>query len=263
MLQRGACAPWAETLPLGPRTYTEARTGQSDLHQGKEVRTENQSAAAKAPGQPTTVEASSSAAKPARAESAQIPPRHPPSSGRRAAIVMGSASLVTLGAWGLLSATLPSPNRSTAPGSGASTNAPTSSAGAAPANVHTLVPLSAEELAAVRPTIQQDLPSTNQNASSACPEVIARLSLIPTSGSKGQLRVISGAYTSPWFQLPQGPFSFAIPFPSAYQTGQGMLVIEGNAQRGVLALTPALDLNMPSQTTLSIPVIWEVKPNCK
>lgn len=86
---------------------------------------------------------------------------------------------------------------------------------------------------------------------------------MPTPQSQGQLRVTSGAYTSPWYQLPKGPTTFVIPFPAPYEAGKGVLVVEGSAEHGFLSLTPSFALDLPSKTSVTIPVIWNVNPQCR
>ena len=44
--------------------------------------------------------------------------------------------------------------------------------------------------------------------------------------------------------------------------GQGELMVEGDADHGILALTPGMELNLGSTSTIRIPVVWAVKPNC-
>lgn len=181
---------------------------------------------------------------------------------RRGAIVAGSASLVTtLGAWGMLSAALPTPSRfsNIATSSSAQPSIAENPSGA----TYTLVPMSPEEYAAFRPTLTAGLASTNQEPSSRCPEAIARLTLISTPQSQGQVRITSGTYTSRWYSLAKGPMAFIIPFPAPYETGKGVLVVEGNAEHGVLSLSPGMELNFPSTTTVNIPVVWNINPNCR
>ncbi|MCY1554666.1 hypothetical protein D9M68_912520 [compost metagenome] len=57
--------------------------------------------------------------------------------------------------------------------------------------------------------------------------------------------------------------AFTIPFPAPYETGKGVLMVEGNAEHGVLSLSPGMELNFPSATTVNIPVVWNVNPNCR
>lgn len=196
-----------------------------------------------------------------QAPSSPQPPRRPPSMGRRGAIVAGSVSLVTLGAWGMLSAALPTPSR--LPTNATSSPAQSPTAEKAAGATYTLVPMSPEEYAAFRPTWSARFASTNQDPSSRCPEAIARLALISTPQSQGQVRITSGAYTTPWFPLAKGPMAFTIPYPAPYETGKGVLKVEGNAEHGVLSLTPGMELNFPSATTVSVPVVWTVNPNCR
>lgn len=181
--------------------------------------------------------------------------------------MLGSASVVTVGAWGLLSVTLPSPSRPNAadtanPAVNPTAKVPTAAGGPTGA-AQKLLPMSSEELAAFMPTMKPGFAGTNQDASSACPEAVARMMLTPTSRSQGQLRIVSGAYTSQWFQLVKGPLAFVIPFPAPYATGQGVLVVEGDAENGVLSLVPGLELNLSSLSRLSIPVYWDVNSQCR
>jgi hypothetical protein len=123
--------------------------------------------------------------------------------------------------------------------------------------------MSPAEDAAFRPTLRAGFGSTNQESASRCPEAIARLVLMPTPQSQGQLRVTSGAYTSPWYQLGKAPTTFVIPFPAPYATGKGVLIVEGNAEHGFLSLTPSAELNLPPKAPFSIPVVWDVNPLCR
>lgn len=225
------------------------------------MKTEKQSAAAIASGQSKTAGAAAHSSAPYQAPSSPQPPLRPPSMGRRGAIVAGSVSLVTLGAWGMLSSALPTPSRLSNIATSSSTQ---SSTAENPSGVtYTLVPMSSEEHAAFRPTLTAGLASTNQEPSSRCPEAIARLALVSTPQSQGQIRITSGTYTTPWFTLAKGPMAFTIPFPAPYETGKGVLMVEGNAEHGVLSLTPGMELNFPSTTTVSIPVVWNVNANCR
>ena len=119
-----------------------------------------------------------------------------------------------------------------------------------------------QEYDAFRPTLLPGLALTNQDKDSPCKEAVARLSLFSTAQSRGQIRITSGAYTTPWYKLAGGPFTFGIPFPAPYLLGQGELMVEGDADHGILALTPGMELNLGSTSTIRIPVVWAVNPNC-
>lgn len=226
------------------------------------MKTEKQSAATvAATGQ--TKSAGTAAYSPASHKANNGPgrPPHTSTKGRRSVIVAGSVSLVTLAAGGLLSAALPTPSR--LPNGAASTAAKLPLAESLPEAIYTLVPMSSQEYAGFRPTLTAGLTSTNQEPSSRCPEAIARLSLMATPQSQGQVRITSGTYTTPWFLLAEGPATFVIPFPAPYESGKGVLKIEGNPQRGVLSLSPGMELNSSTATTVSIPVFWAVNANCR
>ena len=233
------------------------------MGQGVEVKPEHQGAAAVAPGISPTAGGNAQATSLKQGARPPYPPQQPPSTRRRGIIIGGSASIVTLGAWGLLNATLPSPSRVPASMANATPASQALPAQSPSGTTYALVPMSPEEDAAFRPTVHKGMANTNQEAKSPCPEALARLSLISTAQSQGQIRVTSGTYTSPWYQLAKGPMAFVLPFPAPYQTGKGTLVVEGNGEHGVLALNPGMELNFASATAVTIPVIWDVRSNCR
>lgn len=166
----------------------------------------------------------------------------------------------------MLQAALPKPSQSSsniapsAPIASGATETP--AAGNGSGTHFSLVQMTPQEFDAFQPTFPPGLALTNQDKDSPCKEVIARLSLFSTAQSRGQVRITSGAYTTPWYQLAGGPFTFGIPFPAPYLLGQGELIVEGDADHGILALTPGMELNLGSTSTIRIPVVWAVKPNC-
>lgn len=227
------------------------------------MKSEHLSASAKAIGPAQAAKTSPQGAESKWTGRSQPPSKPVSSTGRRATIVLGSASFFTLGAWGLLSASLPSHSQPKAIEVVKPAAQTPTAAGGPTGAAQKLLPMSDAEFAAFKPTLKPGFGNTNQDASSACPEAIGRMMLIPTSVSQGRLRVISGAYTSAWFQLAKGPLAFVIPFPAPYATGQGVLVIEGDAEHGVLSLVPGLELSLSSSTRLSIPVYWDVNSQCR
>jgi len=77
----------------------------------------------------------------------------------------------------------------------------------------------------------------------------------------GSIRIRSGSYVSPWFNVTEGTQRIAIPYPSAYGSGSGVMVVEGDATGAIVGLTPTkVMLDLP--TAESIPVVWRPKTPC-
>jgi hypothetical protein len=55
----------------------------------------------------------------------------------------------------------------------------------------------------------------------------------------GAVRIRSGNYVSPLFDLGDVPLRVAVPYPAPYERGQGMLTVLASAGSPVIALTPA------------------------
>lgn len=54
----------------------------------------------------------------------------------------------------------------------------------------------------------------------------------------GTIRIISGAYVSPPFQITGTPQRVAIPYPAAYPAGKGLLAVQGEASGVIVSLYP-------------------------
>jgi hypothetical protein len=82
-----------------------------------------------------------------------------------------------------------------------------------------------------------------------------------TAQAGGSIRIRSGNYVSPWFNVAEGVQRIAIPYPSPYGSGSGVLVVEGDAAGTILGLTPTkVMIDLP--TAVSIPVVWRPKSPC-
>jgi hypothetical protein len=80
------------------------------------------------------------------------------------------------------------------------------------------------------------------------------------SGHGGMVRVRSGQYLSPPIKLTPAPQRVAIPYPSPYPTGRGVLTLVGEADQVGFYLTPGSvhDVN----GTYSVNVRWQVRNPC-
>jgi hypothetical protein len=82
-----------------------------------------------------------------------------------------------------------------------------------------------------------------------------------TAQAGGSIRIRSGSYLSPWFNVADDIRRIAIPYPSPYGSGSGVLVVEGDATGVILGLTPTkVILGLP--TAESIPVVWRPRSLC-
>jgi hypothetical protein len=61
--------------------------------------------------------------------------------------------------------------------------------------------------------------------------------------SGGTIRIRSGSYLSPAFNLADAPQRIAIPFPAPYPTGRGVISVEGEANGAVISISPAWRIN--------------------
>ncbi len=83
-----------------------------------------------------------------------------------------------------------------------------------------------------------------------------------TAQAAGSIRIRSGSYVSPWFNLTDNVQRLAVPYPAAYGSGSGVIVVEGDASGAVVGLTPTkVMVDLP--TAVNIPVWWSPKsPPC-
>jgi hypothetical protein len=73
----------------------------------------------------------------------------------------------------------------------------------------------------------------------ACRAPLAMMTLTKAPGTQGgTIRIRSGAYLSPPFQVADVPQRIAVPFPTPYPTGHGQMMVEGWATGVGVSLTP-------------------------
>ncbi len=75
-----------------------------------------------------------------------------------------------------------------------------------------------------------------------------------------KIRLRSGDYFSPPFDLPETPLRVAIPYPAPYEAGQGELMVVGAASGAAVALTPAWVVPPGPEATRH--VIWQPVKRC-
>jgi hypothetical protein len=112
-----------------------------------------------------------------------------------------------------------------------------------------------------------DPAKSEQLASDAkkCSVPLAQVAIWKTPGaSGGAIRIRSGSYTSPVFNLTDAPQRLAIPFPAPYPSGQGVILVEsvgGAADGAVISVSPAWHINsLPGSASLD--VVWTPKDPC-
>jgi hypothetical protein len=54
----------------------------------------------------------------------------------------------------------------------------------------------------------------------------------------GRIRLQSGTYTSPAFEITDAPVRVALPYPAPYETGHGAISVIGTTTDAIVALTP-------------------------
>ncbi len=73
----------------------------------------------------------------------------------------------------------------------------------------------------------------------ACPRRLAWVTMVRAPGqAPGRIRLQSGSYISPVFDLMDTPVRVAIPYPAPYATGHGVISVVGATTQAVVALTP-------------------------
>jgi len=102
-------------------------------------------------------------------------------------------------------------------------------------------------------------PATSKAAvddAKSCKAPLAWVTLAKPPGSRGGLvRIVSGAYLSPPYQLTDAPRRIAIPYPAPYPTGRGVLSLDGDADQVWFHLTPGWFVRS-LRGTASINVHW-------
>ena len=73
----------------------------------------------------------------------------------------------------------------------------------------------------------------------ACGRRLAWVTIGRSPGQpNGRIRLQSGAYVSPAFELTDAPVRVALPYPAPYPAGHGMISVFGTTADAIVALTP-------------------------
>ena len=87
----------------------------------------------------------------------------------------------------------------------------------------------------INPTVAAQLAAEARN----CTLPLAHVTIAKLPGAAGgSIRIRSGNYVSPLFQVTEVPQQVAIPFPGPYSLGHGEIGIEGNVSGAVISLRP-------------------------
>lgn len=94
----------------------------------------------------------------------------------------------------------------------------------------------------------------------SCKAPLAEVVLKNAPGAApGLVRIRSGSYVSPPFTLTDAPQRIAIPFPTPYQTGRGVIVIEGATTGATISLYPT---NTVTSGSFLINIWWTPRKSC-
>jgi hypothetical protein len=111
------------------------------------------------------------------------------------------------------------------------------------------------------PTLDPVAGKTAVDEAKSCKAPLAWVTLTQRAGGNGgMVRVRSGLYLSPPIKLSPVPQRIAVPYPSPYPTGRGVLTLVGEADQVGFYLKPGgvQDVN----GTYSVNVHWQVRNPC-
>jgi hypothetical protein len=102
-----------------------------------------------------------------------------------------------------------------------------------------------------------------KSRTAGCPEPLAWVTVARAPGQPaGTVRLGSGTYYSPVFDLSDVPVRVAIPYPGPYEAGHGMLTVMAAGGRAMVALRPAWQV--PTQGGAARhEVTWHPSDRCK
>jgi hypothetical protein len=94
----------------------------------------------------------------------------------------------------------------------------------------------------------------------SCKAPLAEVMLKNAPGATpGVVRIRSGSYVSPPFTLTDAPQRIAIPFPTPYQSGRGVIVVEGASTGATISLYPT---NTVTSASFPINIWWTPQKSC-
>lgn len=96
----------------------------------------------------------------------------------------------------------------------------------------------------------------------ACANRLASVTIMRAPGQPpGRIRLQSGGYLSPAFELTDMPTRVALPFPAPYAVGQGTIAVLGATTGAVVSLLPAWHVP-PDAGLLVRRVTWRPREDC-
>lgn len=95
-----------------------------------------------------------------------------------------------------------------------------------------------------------------------CRRPLAWVSVVSAPGARpSRIRLISGTYYSPVFEVSTTPVRVAMPFPAPYETGHGVLRVIDVGDRVTISLIPAWHLS-PQDGKSTRAVTWHPVTSC-
>jgi hypothetical protein len=96
----------------------------------------------------------------------------------------------------------------------------------------------------------------------SCRRPLAWVTLVSAPGEPpGRIRLISGSYYSPLFEVSATPIRVALPFPAPYEAGQGVLTAIDAGGGATISLLPAWRVSVEDGKTTR-PVTWHPVKSC-
>jgi hypothetical protein len=132
-------------------------------------------------------------------------------------------------------------------------------------NVSDLTEVEEREVAGALSTMSLSnavLAQSREGKDGGCRRPLAWVSLVSAPGEPpSRIRLISGKYYSPVFEVSAKPVRVAIPFPAPYETGQGTLTAIDVGGSATISLLPAWRVSAQDGKTTRA-VTWYPAKNC-
>jgi hypothetical protein len=126
----------------------------------------------------------------------------------------------------------------------------------------TLSTVPVTDIAAAAQTIDPAMAGQFADEAKSCKVPLAQLTIAKAPGaSGGTIRIRSGNYLSPPFQLTDAPQRIAIPFPASYPVGHGEIGVEGNASGAMISLFPGWTIATVNDSAIH-GVFWKTDNPC-
>ena len=126
----------------------------------------------------------------------------------------------------------------------------------------TLQAVGAAELTEAVISMDQNAGKAAIDDAKACKVPLAHVTLaVPAGNPPGNVKIRSGTYLTPSLRVTDQPVTIAIPFPTAYETGAGVITIEGTSGPISVWLAPIWSTTNLAGT-LPINVTWTPKKPC-